>query len=113
MFSPKFFHFPRVFGCEDSISLGELIFYALDSSISVPTPPCYKKVREELIRLVEEGAYLLGELIEPKTFRRFVIGQDGEITTEIFEVEGRKISLVDVRERIFQEHKRLGNFFNF
>ena len=61
-----------------------------------------------MVKLVKEGVYLIGELIEPKTFLKIVLSPDGDISTETFVVEGRKIPLVDLRKRIFEEHKRLG-----
>ena len=51
---------------------------------------------------------MLGELIEPKTFIKIFIKPTGEIVEERVTVEGRRIPLVELRRRMFLEHRKQG-----
>ena len=56
---------------------------------------------------VRDGKYLLGDLIEPKMYKKFVI-EGGQIVEKTFTVEGRKIPLASIREATYKEHRKLG-----
>ena len=40
------------------------------SGVSIPIPRSYQGIRQELLKGVESGEYLLGTLIEPKLFKK-------------------------------------------
>ena len=88
-----------------------LFFFSLQntggSGVSVPSPRGYKKLRDDLNKAVDEGKYLLGELIAPKEIKKIVIGQDGEMSTQTCIVEGRRIPLRSIRKIIFSEHTNI------
>ena len=74
------------------------------SGVSVPSPRGYKKLRDDLNKAVDEGKYLLGELIAPKEIKKI---QDGEMSTHTCIVEGRTIPLRSIRKIIFSEHTNI------
>ena len=57
---------------------------------------------------VESGEYLLGDLVEPKTFIKSVLDHSGNITQTTYTVCARRIPLDTLRIRIYKEHKKLG-----
>ena len=57
---------------------------------------------------IESGVYRLGELIEPKTFRKLAIDESGKVLSEMYTVSGRKIKLLDLREVMLKEHVARG-----
>ena len=57
---------------------------------------------------VESGEYLLGDLVEPKTFTKSVLDHSGNITQTTYTVHARRIPLDTLRIRIYKEHKKLG-----
>ncbi len=74
----------------------------------MPRTRPYKYLKADLIKMVEDGTYLLGELMEPKTFTKIIL-KKGEIVTKTFTVEGRRIPLDEIRIRIYKQHLALGN----
>lgn len=52
--------------------------------------------------------YLLGELVEPKTFQKSTVSHDGSIIKTTYTVHARRIPHNMIREKIYQEHKSLG-----
>ena len=79
------------------------------TGVSIPSPRCYSKLHEELLKCIEEGKYVLGELIEPKTYTKVVLDSNDELNLKTFTVHGR-IPLDEICERIFHEHQELGIF---
>lgn len=78
------------------------------SGVSVPIPRSYRKIKNDLVKEVEKGVYLLGDLIEPKTYQKLVLDKGGNIVKESFTVHARKIPLRDIRKKIFETHKKHG-----
>lgn len=70
-------------------------------------PRPYSHIRDELLKHIENGDILLGELIEPKMFTRVKV-VDGALKTEKYQVHGRKIPLDEIRLKIYKEHLALG-----
>ena len=65
-----------------------------------------KKALEEELRC---GNISLGRLISPKTFSKLIIDKDtNEIRSETFTTSGRKIPLREIREKINNDHFKLG-----
>ena len=77
--------------------------------VSLPMPRPYKYLKEELLKKIKRGEILIGELIEPKCYIRIKF-KKGKIVKEKVEIHGRKLPLEEIRKRIFEEHKSLGNF---
>ena len=57
---------------------------------------------------IQNGKYILGELIEPKKFKKIIIGKDGKVQEMDYTVCGRKIPLNIIRQQIFEKHFKLG-----
>ena len=72
--------------------------------ITVPTDPPSSVVKTLLAEKVEKGEYTLGELIVPRKYFKMVL-QNGKLQSEEFIVEGRKISLKDIRIKLLKKHK--------
>ena len=84
------------------------IFFPYDMSV--------KDLKKEIKRNIKEGIFQIGEAVNPKTYFRLIL-EDGEVKQESFVVEGRKVSLVDIRRRILERLEpfmRLNNndYFN-
>ena len=65
-----------------------------------------------MISKVKSGEYLLGELVEPKSYDKLVVQGDGTIVKKSFVVRARRIPLDLIREKIFKEHRMLGMNMN-
>ena len=57
---------------------------------------------------VENGTYRLGELIEPKTFHKLEIDENGSVSSQEYTVCGRKIRLREIREAVLKKHIERG-----
>ena len=79
----------------------------LASGISHPAPRPYRHLQKDMIDKVNSKEYLLGELVEPKSFEKFVL-VDGEIVKRTFTIHARRIPFKDIRKKIFEEHKKKG-----
>ena len=55
--------------------------------------------------MLDEGTLTLGEILEPKQYKRFIL-QKGEIIEETFTVDGRKYPLIQIRENLLKEHEK-------
>ena len=86
------------------------MLYFSGSGISVPQLRSYTKIREDMLSKVKEGKYLLGELVVPKSFVKTFLTNQGEILKKEFTIHARRIPLLDLRRKIFEDHKRLGIF---
>ena len=71
-------------------------------------PRPYEHIRAEMIANIDSGKFLLGDLIEPKTYFKLKL-KDGILVKEKYELHGRKISLHEIRYLTYKEHERLGN----
>lgn len=76
---------------------------------SIPQPPTMKHIHKEIVERIKKGIYLLGDLVEPKTYTKLVLN-DGVIERKIFTIEARHIPLEEIRSRIYKEHVELGLF---
>ena len=77
------------------------------SGISIPIPRDYCALRDEMLKGVESGKYVLGDLIHPKSFEKLVINKNGEVKKTLYTVSGRKIPFSTIRKKIYDEHKKL------
>lgn len=75
--------------------------------MSVPKTRPFKYLKAEVAELIENGTYLLGELLEPKSFTKIVL-KKGKLESKTFTIEGRRIPMEEIRARIFKQHKELG-----
>ena len=71
-------------------------------------PRSYKKLKKDMDENVKSGKYLLGELIEPKEYKKFILNTDGKINEVTYTISGRKIPLVDIRRKLYNDHLKLG-----
>ena len=70
-------------------------------------PRAHKHLKDDIESKIESGEYVLGDLVEPKTYTRLVL-VDGVITKKSFTVGARRIPLEEIRIRIYKEHRELG-----
>lgn len=78
------------------------------SETMMPLPPANDQLRKEIKMKIESGEYVLGELIVPRKYTKFVVKEDGTLKPECFTVSGRKIPLMEIRKRLLQKHQALG-----
>ena len=71
-------------------------------------PRTHNKIKADIKEGVKNGKYYIGELIEPKTFKKFAIDNDKIIKETTYQVHGRKIPLNMIRENIYKKHTALG-----
>lgn len=60
-----------------------------------------------LFKKIKDGAYDIGELITPKEFSKLKLKDDGTFCTEIITIEGRKIPLMRIRQRLLETQEKL------
>lgn len=65
-------------------------------------------MNETIKQRVNDGIYSVGELIVPKLYSKVTLTQDGQLETELFQVEGRKIPLYDIRQKLLAKQQELG-----
>ena len=71
---------------------------------SIPVEQTNKEVMNQLKQKIESGEYTLGELIVPQMFEKTYL-KDGKLHTEEIMVQGRKITLDEIRSNINKEQK--------
>ena len=79
------------------------------TNVSVAVPRTENALKAALREALENGKYSLGDLIEPKTFKKLVYGEDGPEEID-FTVCGRKIPLIDIRNQLNEKHSDMGIF---
>ena len=77
------------------------------TGVSVSSFRTEDKLKEALKRSLENGKYSLGRLIEPKTFKKRVRGDNGPVIEE-YTVSGRKIPMIEIREKLNKRHSEMG-----
>ena len=75
------------------------------SEIGVPVDVTVHKLKEILAEKIINGQYTIGELVVPKNYKKLVL-KDGNIQSETFTLESRKISLASIRYKMAQKHER-------
>ena len=80
-------------------------------NVSIPTDVANTEVKEYLAKLINEGAYTIGDLIVPQKFEKLVLNAD--LTTEIkeFEIAGRKVPLSEIRMKQYINNKQFDRIF--
>ena len=61
-----------------------------------------------MLQMVKDGKYALGDLIQPKSFTKFILGENGELTKSVFTISGRKIPMKDILSKLLKSHKEMG-----
>ena len=79
-----------------------------NSKVSATTPRCNGKLRLELLERIDNKEILIGEVIVPRDFEKFIINQDGKLEVDVITISGRKLDLFDVRQRILDDQEELG-----
>ena len=73
--------------------------------ISIPTEIPTAEITKKMKQQIDHGIYKIGELIVPQTFQKISI-KNGQLTQEEIQVQGRKISLKDIRTDMLAKHKK-------
>ena len=73
----------------------------------MPKPRSYEEIRKDLQLGIKEGKYLLGELIEPKKYKKYSL-VNGKVEEIDFTVSGRKIPLNEIRRKLYLNHLKSG-----
>ena len=71
--------------------------------ISIPTEIPAADITKKIKQQIDHGIYKIGELIVPQTFQKILI-KNGQPTQEELQVQGRKISLKNIRTDMLAEH---------
>ena len=62
-----------------------------------------------LLQKIREGDILIGELIAPIIFKKFVVNKSTKTISEAeITIHGRQISLNEIRSKLLKEHEALG-----
>ena len=73
--------------------------------ISSPALPPPSTIKQEIQQLSEGRRFLLGEACVPYTPRKCNV-QDGAVQMYEVQVQGRKITLTDIRQKLLQQHEK-------
>ena len=77
--------------------------------ITYPTHITITSQKSALLQKIEEGDILIGELIAPITFTKYVVNKTTKAITETeVTIHGRQISLSEIRSKLLREHEELG-----
>jgi len=74
-------------------------------NVSVPTHRTVEEIKEDWDNMVKEGELTLGEPCYPHTLIRRYTVKGGELQRTETVVYGRKISLLDLREKLLRKHE--------
>ena len=75
------------------------------------TYPTHMTIAAQKCTLLQkiEGDILMGELIAPVTFKKFVVNKATKVITETeITIYGRQISISEIRKKLLGEHEKLG-----
>ena len=76
--------------------------------VSVPTKIAENQYKKKLLTDIEGGEYTIGELIVPQKYQKLVLDPETNGTKlETFEVQGRKIPLLDIRKELQKNTKNI------
>jgi len=78
---------------------------------SLPRP--YKDLKKEMVDKVNNGDFLLGELVEQKSYERFILTSENKVIKKSFTIHARRIPPKEIRIKLFEKHKTQGNVFIF
>lgn len=77
--------------------------------VTYPTHMTIAAQRCTLLQKIKEGDILMGELIVPITFKKFVVNKSTKTITETeITIYGRQTSLSEIRNKLLGEHEKLG-----
>jgi len=77
------------------------------SGVSIPMSRTYNKLKDDMEKKIEDGIYLTGDRIVPKTKTKLKVS-DETISEKSFTIEGRRIDMKKIRERIYHQHLQMG-----
>ena len=80
--------------------------------ISIPCLPTKGEIMDEKKRLVESGELTIGEPCTPYVMTKCIVNSEGEIEVRPTEICGRKIPLLELRQKLLDKHlkyMRIGN----
>ena len=75
------------------------------NEISVPSMPTVASLKEDVSQLLETGKLSMGEPCSPYTIVKSSV-HDGKLENVTSQVYGRKIPLLEIRERILKKHEK-------
>ena len=73
--------------------------------ISIPSMPTTIEITNEKVKLIESGELSIGEPCSPYMLMKSVVSKDGNIMQKQVQIYGRKIPLLDIRERLMEQHE--------
>ena len=77
-----------------------------DGQVSVPVHRTVEGVKEDWKEMIKLGKLTLGEPCYPQTLCKYTI-QNGELKKSEIVVYGRKISLLEIREKLLHRHESI------
>ena len=72
--------------------------------ISTPTLPTPAAITAQKKELIACGKLSIGEPCSPYTITKSIVTTDGEVTTKQVEIVGRKLSLLELRQKLLHQH---------
>ena len=77
--------------------------------VTYPTHMTVTAQKCTLLQKIKEGDILMGELIAPVTFKKFMVNKSTKTITETeIAIHGRQISRSEIRSKLLGEHEKLG-----
>ena len=73
--------------------------------ISIPSLPTTGEITNKKAKLIESGELSIGEPCSPYMLTKSVVSKDGGIIEKTVQIYGRKIPLLDIRERLMKQHE--------
>ena len=61
-----------------------------------------------MLQMVKDGKYQLGDLLQPKSFTKFILAENGELNRSVFTISGRKIPIKDILSKVLTKHIEMG-----
>lgn len=78
-------------------------FRLKNSKVSIPKEETNASLKKKLAEAIKSGHINIGKPVVPQTFKKTTI-KDGELVEEEITVNGRKIPLKDIREKLLNKY---------
>lgn len=76
--------------------------------VSMPVWQTNDQLRRNIREEIQSGTFVMGNAIIPREYKKYKLDGNGNIHLETFTVSGRHIPLLELRERIYEEHLQQG-----
>ena len=70
--------------------------------ISIPTEVTNENIMKKLKEKIKHGSYIIGNFIVPQSFERVILRDNTNVADAVV-VDGRKISVTEIRKKMFKD----------